>query len=139
VSYVLDANVCIALINDRPASVRERFASALARHAALYISSITAHELWYGVAKSTRQPQNAEKLRRLLTERTAALDFDADDARAAGTIRAALESRGKPIGPYDVLLAGQALRRGLTLVTANVSEFARVPGLAWENWASASR
>ena len=63
------------------------------------------------------------------------LPFDDDDARAAGAVRAALEHAGTPIGAYDILLAGQAVRRGLILVTANVAEFARVNGLRWQNWA----
>jgi predicted nucleic acid-binding protein len=62
------------------------------------------------------------------------LDFDDEDARTAGQVRAALEGIGAPIGAYDLLIAGQALRRGLTVVTANTSEFARVAGLSWEDW-----
>jgi tRNA(fMet)-specific endonuclease VapC len=65
--------------------------------------------------------------------------FDEEDARAAGTIRAELEAIGKPIGAYDVLLAGQARRHGATLVTSNTKEFARVSGLKWEDWAASRR
>ena len=65
------------------------------------------------------------------------LPFDEEDARIAGSVRAALETSGKPIGAYDVLIAGQALKRQLTLVTANVSEFSRVKGLVWQDWAKA--
>ena len=65
------------------------------------------------------------------------LPFDADDALAAGEVRTALELRGTPIGPYDVLIAGHALRHGATLVTANTREFSRVPGLMVEDWAGA--
>lgn len=61
------------------------------------------------------------------------------DPREAGTVRAELETAGKPIGAYDVLIAGQARRRGVTLVTSNVSEFDRVAGLKWEDWATARR
>jgi tRNA(fMet)-specific endonuclease VapC len=63
------------------------------------------------------------------------LPFDDEDSKVAGAIRAGLERSGKPIGAYDVLIAGQALQRNLTLVTANVSEFSRVKGLAWQDWA----
>ena len=65
--------------------------------------------------------------------------FDEEDARAAGTIRAELEALGRPIGAYDVLLAGQARRHGATLVTSNAKEFARVSGLKWEDWAASRR
>ena len=63
------------------------------------------------------------------------VDFDGEDARVAGEQRAALETAGRPLGPYDLLIAGQALRREWILVTANVSEFSRVKGLKWEDWA----
>jgi tRNA(fMet)-specific endonuclease VapC len=66
-----------------------------------------------------------------------ALPFDHKDSRAAGSIRASLESVGRPIGGYDYLIAGQALARGMILVTANVSEFSRVKGLSWQDWAKA--
>jgi tRNA(fMet)-specific endonuclease VapC len=62
------------------------------------------------------------------------LSFDEDDARTAGSVHAALKQRGKPIGSYDVLLAGQAINRKLTLVTANTSEFSRVKELVWQDW-----
>jgi tRNA(fMet)-specific endonuclease VapC len=65
--------------------------------------------------------------------------FDEEDAREAGAVRAELESTGRPIGAYDVLLAGQARRRGATLVTSNANEFGRVRGLKWEDWASFRR
>jgi tRNA(fMet)-specific endonuclease VapC len=65
------------------------------------------------------------------------LPFDERDAEVAGGIRAEIERHGKPIGAYDTLMAGQALRRGMTLVTANIAEFDRVAGLQWENWAEA--
>lgn len=63
------------------------------------------------------------------------MDFNDEDARQAGRVRAALQTAGTPIGADDLLIAGQALRRGMTLVTANAGEFSRVPGLAWEDWA----
>jgi len=65
------------------------------------------------------------------------LAFDEEDAKATGTIRAAMESIGRPIGAYDLLIAGQALRHKVTLVTANIREFRRVKGLEWQDWGSA--
>ncbi len=93
-------------------------------------------ELWYGIANSRRQQHSIETLAGFLAGPIQVLNFDADDAREAGDIRAALAQAGTPIGPYDVLIAAQARRRGATLVTANAREFARVPGLKTEDWAA---
>lgn len=133
-SYLLDTNACIAIINGKPAAVRERLRQATGRGEGLTASAITLLELWYGVGKSMRTEANTERLA-IFMARIEALPFDDEDARAAGIIRAELEQAGTPIGAYDVLIAGQAVRRNMTLVTANVSEFARVARLQWENWA----
>jgi tRNA(fMet)-specific endonuclease VapC len=133
--YLLDTNACIALINGEPASVRKRLQKANAAGARALVSSIAAFELWYGVAKSTRQEFNRKRLETFLTGPVTILPFTDADAQAAGTIRAALEATGKPIGAYDLLMAGQAVHHNLTLVTANVSEFSRVKGLLWQDWA----
>lgn len=93
-------------------------------------------ELWYGIAKSERQRRNAAAIADFFAGPVQILNFDADDAREAGEIRAALARFGTPIGPYDILIAAQARRRGATLVTANAPEFARVPGLKMEDWAA---
>jgi tRNA(fMet)-specific endonuclease VapC len=134
VSYLLDTNACIAIINGRPQGVRRRLRSALTRGEPVAVSSIVLFELWYGVAKSARPAANTERLAVFLAP-LKTLPFDGDDAGAAGAVRAALEQAGTPIGAYDTLLAGQAIRRRLVLVTANVAEFARVTGLTWQNWA----
>ena len=95
-------------------------------------------ELWYGIARSQRRRQNANLLRTFLSGPLTIVPFDEDDAATAGELRAALAAAGTPIGPYDLLIAAQALRTGATLVTANVSEFARVQGLIWEDWTAAA-
>ena len=133
--YVLDTNACIALINGKPTSVRIRFQDAIARAAEVNVSSVVVFELWYGVAKSAQQESNTGRLETFLAGPISLLSFDEEDARAAGRIRAAVEKVGRPIGAYDLLIAGQAVRHKLTLVTANGKEFARVKGLAWEDWA----
>ena len=133
-SYLLDTNAVIALLRDNPAKVRERYRQAQASGDYLALSSVVLFELLYGVAKSSQVPENTERLRILLSGDLDLLDFDDEDAKAAGQVRAALEKDGTPIGAYDVLIAGQALRRGLTLVTANTSEFSRVNGLSWQDW-----
>jgi tRNA(fMet)-specific endonuclease VapC len=135
VNYLLDTNACIALINGNPASVRRRLQKVAAGGSQIYISSVEAFELWYRVAKSAREEFNAKRLKTFLSGPMTLLPFAEEDARTAGSIRAALEVSGRPIGAYDVLIAGQALNRQLTLVTANVSEFSRVQGLAWQDWA----
>jgi tRNA(fMet)-specific endonuclease VapC len=136
VSYLLDTNAVVALLRNKPAKVRERFRQAEASGDYLALSSVVLFELWYGVAKSSQVPENTERLRILLSGDFDLLDFDDEDARTAGQMRATLEKGGKPIGAYDLLIAGQALRRGLTVVTANTAEFARVPGLSWQDWTS---
>jgi tRNA(fMet)-specific endonuclease VapC len=88
------------------------------------------------VAQSSQVPENTERLRVLLSGDLDLVDFDDEDARTAGQVRAALEKKGTPIGAHDLLIAGQALRRGLTVVTANTTEFSRVTSLSWEDWTS---
>ena len=138
-TYLLDTNACIALINGTEINVRRRFKRAVARESVILLSSIVAFELWYGVAKSQRKDSNTQRLETFLGGPLEWALFDEDDARAAGTVRAELESVGRPVGAYDVLLAGQARRRGATLVTSNTKEFARVKGLKWEDWAASRR
>jgi tRNA(fMet)-specific endonuclease VapC len=135
VNYLLDTNACIALINGTPAPVRSRFQRSVTGGAEIYVFAVVTFELWYGVAKSTRLEINRERLETFLDGPVVVLAFDDEDARAAGSIRAGIEVSGKPIGAYNVLIAGQALARQLTLVTVNVSEFSRVKGLTWQDWA----
>jgi len=134
VNYLLDTNAVFALLRNKPVAVRERYRQAEKAGDYLAVSSVVLFELWYGVEKSGRVKENTERLRILLSGDLDLLDFDDEDAQAAGRIRAALEKIGTPIGAYDLLIAGQALRRGLTVVTANTSEFSRVTGLNWEDW-----
>ncbi|MEP7308274.1 MAG: type II toxin-antitoxin system VapC family toxin [Acidobacteriota bacterium] len=138
-TYLLDTNACIALINGTEANVRRRFQHAVARGNVILLSSIVGFELWYGVVKSQRKDSNTHRLEAFFAGPFEWTLFDEDDARAAGTVRAELEAVGKPIGAYDILLAGQARQRGATLVTSNTKEFARVAGLNWEDWAASRR
>jgi tRNA(fMet)-specific endonuclease VapC len=131
VRYLLDTNAIISLLNHAEGKV---FANALRRRSEdVATSSIVFHELFFGAYKSARQARNLAIVDAL---QLSVLDFDRDDAREAGAIRAHLAKEGRPIGPYDVLIAGQALRNRLILVTANLWEFARVPGLVCEDWSS---
>ena len=133
-NYLLDTNVCIALINGTSSLARRRYIQATRDKIIPQTSSIVTHELWYGVAKSGRVVQNANRLTAFLTSAVAVLDYSAQDARAAGEIRADLERQGKRIGEYDTLIAGQAFARNLILVTANTREFKRIKGLTVEDW-----
>lgn len=99
------------------------------------ISSIVLFELYYGAAKSSERGRNEAAIQRFM-ESFPELAFTIEDARFAGEIRETLRRKGTPIGPYDLLIAGQALSRGLTLVTNNKREFARVDGLMLEDWAA---
>jgi tRNA(fMet)-specific endonuclease VapC len=130
---LLDTNVCIAVINRRPASVLQRLRAADPRRSLSRVSTISIFELRFGVAKSARIEANAEALEIFLRS-IAVLSFDEEDARIAGNIRAELERNGRPIGPYDYLIAAQAIRHNCALITANEKEFSRVAGLRWENW-----
>jgi len=95
------------------------------------ISALVAHELFYGAFKSRRRFENLALIDAL---EFVVLEFDREDARRSGEIRALLSAKGMPIGPYDVLIAGQAVARNLILVTHNTREFKRVPGLRIEDW-----
>jgi tRNA(fMet)-specific endonuclease VapC len=97
---------------------------------------VALFELRFGIAKSNRREHSERLLERFLGLGIDVLPFDAEDAAHAGDIRAHLESKGTPIGPYDCLIAAQARRRGATLVTANGREFERVPGLMVADWAA---
>ena len=130
VRYLLDTNICIYVINHRPAAVLARF---LAHEIdGLGISAITDSELYWGVCKSG-SVRNQTALDRFLSP-LAVLDYDQAAARKYGELRAYLDKQGPPIGPLDQQIAAHALALGLTLVTNNLREFERVPGLVVENW-----
>lgn len=126
--FSLDANSIIGLFKGH-AGLWKR----LERHSPLdcVVSSIVMHELYFGASRSVRVQENLDRIAALRFE---VIDFDREDARISGEIRAILTSAGTPIGPLDTLIAGQALARGFTVVTRNLREFSRVPRLISENW-----
>ena len=128
-THLLDANAVIALLNDPMGATARRARRHKPRDIGL--SSIVAHELYYGAFKSQRVSSNAALVDALQFH---VVEFDREDARRAGEIRALLARRGTPIGPYDVLIAGQAKARAMVLVTNNTAKFGRVPGLRLEDW-----
>ena len=127
--FLLDANVVIGLLNEATSKLAQR--ARREKPTDIAISAIVAHELFYGAFRSQRATQNVASIDALQFE---VLEFDKEDARQAGEVRALLASRGTPIGPYDVLIAGQAKSRNLILVTSNTDEFGRVPGLRLDDW-----
>jgi tRNA(fMet)-specific endonuclease VapC len=133
-NYLLDTNACVAILRNKPPSVRKHADAAKAGGSRLAISSIALHELWYGTYKSTRVDEGVWQLRMFLAGGIEVLNFDETDARISGRIRAELASAGKLIGEYDTLIGGQCLRYGWTLVTNNISEFARIHGLDCVDW-----
>lgn len=130
--YLLDTNICIFTIKNRPAGVRALFKQ---HQGLMCISSVTLMELAYGVERSTRPQENLAVIEGF-AERLDLLDYGADAAMHTAQLRAELARAGKPIGPYDQMIAGHARSRGLILVTNNTREFERVPGLRLEDWAA---
>ena len=128
--YMLDTNIVIYTMMNRPDSVRERFKK---HHGRMCISSITYMELVYGAERSSNPDRNLTSLEGFVA-RMDVLPLDDSAAAHAGQIRAELARLVMPIGPYDQLIAGHARSQGLVLVTNNEKEFARVPGLRTENW-----
>jgi tRNA(fMet)-specific endonuclease VapC len=137
--YLLDTNAVSAIFRGRPETIRIRFANAVSGDNRIVLSVIVLHELYFGALRSAKPASNKVKLQQFADEMDEVVDLTAEDARIAGDIRATLAPQGKLIGPYDLLIAAQALRMQATLVTANVREFARVPGLVWEDWSQSSR
>jgi tRNA(fMet)-specific endonuclease VapC len=128
--YMLDTNLCLRVLRDRPKGLRARFN---AEADSLCISTIVLAELLHGAQKSAKPVENRHEVERFAA-RLDVSPFDADAAAHAADIRTALEQRGAPIGAYDVLIAGHARSRGLVVVTGNLGEFSRVDGLRSEDW-----
>jgi len=131
ISYLLDTNAVIALIGRKSDALVDRILRRPPNSIAL--SSIVLYELYFGAHKSAKIQYNLETLRLFLVD-FPVMEFDQQDAFIAGEIRSVLERKGTPIGPYDILIAGQAKARNLTLVTNNIGEFSRVENLQVEDW-----
>jgi len=128
--YMLDTNLCIRVLRDRPVGLRERFN---AEAASLCISTVTLAELLYGAEKSSR-PVDMRQQVESFADRLDVLSFDDAAAAHYAQIRAELERRGQVIGAYDMMIAGHARSHGLVVVTGNLGEFGRVNGLRSEDW-----
>lgn len=130
--YLLDTNIVIYTMKNRPPEVRAAF---IQHNGQMAISSITYMELVYGAEKSSNPEANLVAIDGFVA-RLEVLDYDTNAAAHTGQLRAELAKQGTPIGPYDQMIAGHARSRGLVLVSNNEKEFARVPGIRLENWVS---
>ena len=128
---MLDTNICIYIIKNKPLNVRKKLESY--SFGEIAISSITVSELYYGVYKSVRQEQNLSSLNNFLSPFNI-VEFDTECALAYGKIRAELENKGQVIASMDMLIASCSLAKDFTLVTNNLKEFKRIKGLKVENW-----
>lgn len=131
IRYLLDTNICIFIIKNKPAAVRERFTGL--RSGEVGLSAVTEAELLHGVYKSVRVEHNLAAVLDFASQ-LVVVPFDSQVADTYGRIRAELERAGQPIGPLDFQIAATAVAHELTLVTNNTREFARVPGLRLEDW-----
>jgi tRNA(fMet)-specific endonuclease VapC len=129
--YLLDTNACVDYLSGRYPAVVSRIQRSLPSD--LGLSAVVVAELRYGADRSARPKANHSRIDVLVAE-VPFLDFDLDAASAYGRLRSRLEAAGTPIGPNDMLIAAQALSRGLTVVSDNVGELQRVKGLRLENW-----
>lgn len=129
--WVLDTNACIRVLNNTSAALVKRMRGTDPAHIAL--CSVVKAELLYGARKSSRRADNLRLLERFFMPLTS-LPFDDVCAEQYGVIRTELETAGTPIGPNDLMIAATALANDATLVTHNLQEFARVPGLRLEDW-----
>lgn len=130
IKYLLDTNIIIYTIKNRPERVRDVFTK---HYGQIAMSTVTLMELMYGAERSARPEHNIRDVEGLCA-RLDVLSYDDSAAVHSGQIRASLAGKGQPIGPYDVMIAGHARSRGLIVVTNNTKEFKRVPGLQVENW-----
>jgi len=129
--YMLDTNIVIYTLKNRPMHVREAFKQHEGR---MCISSVSLGELIYGAERSSQTERNMADIEGLIARMEVAA-FEEHAAEHFGQVRAELYRAGQPIGPYDMMIAGHARAMGLILVTNNIKEFERVPGLRLENWA----
>ncbi|WP_137804041.1 tRNA(fMet)-specific endonuclease VapC [Pseudomonas sp. G(2018)] len=134
IKYMLDTNICIFTIKNKPQIVREAFNR---RHDQLCISAVTLMELIYGAEKSATPEKNLAVIEGFVA-RLEVLPFDNEAAAHSGMIKSELARNGTPIGPFDQMIAGHARSRGFIVVTNNTREFERVSGLRMEDWVNPS-
>jgi tRNA(fMet)-specific endonuclease VapC len=132
--FCLDTNIVIAAITKRSPAADSRLQSEFRRGTRVLVPAIVLFELRFGVANSARRIANERLLDAFLSAPIETPAFDTEDAAEAANIRAFLRRKGTLIGPYDILIAAQARRRSAAMITGNVREFRRVPGLLVQDW-----
>ena len=132
---LLDTNVLVEIVRGNLEATTNRYVQALADRTELSVSTVSIFEFRYGLERSARHAMQARQFERLLANLTVA-PFSATDADRTARLKADLAARGQMIGAYDLMIAGQALARGWTVVTGNTHEFSRVEGLILEDWAA---
>jgi len=132
---MLDTNIVIYTIKNRPAQVREMFKK---HEGQMCISSVSLGELVFGAERSSQTERNLADINGMVARMEVAA-FEEHAAEHFGQLRAELYNIGQPIGPYDMMIAGHARSMGLILVSHNMAEFERVPGLRLENWVSTAK
>ncbi len=135
ITHLIDTTAIIALLTHRSAPLAARIVNSA--EGSIGFSVIVAHELYFGAYKSAKASFNLETLRLTMAD-FPLVAFEREDAEVSGAIRATLAGKGTPIGPYDVLIAGQAKARDCILITNNITEFNRVDGLRIEDWTNPS-
>jgi len=130
-TYLLDTNACVELLNERDTPIAQKLARIVPQ--AVVVCSVVKAELYHGAYKSNKREANLKLLARFF-QRFTSLPFDDSAAEEYGRLRALLQKQGKLIGPNDLLIASIALANNVTLVTHNTDEFSRVPGLQMEDW-----
>jgi tRNA(fMet)-specific endonuclease VapC len=135
--FLLDTNICIKIINAKSPAAAQMLGAALKRGEMVGLPALTYHELQFGVFRSQNPEKRRAQVELFMEQLEGVVSFNEEDGHIAAQLRTALLARGNMIGPYDVLIAAQAIRLGATLVSANVREFERVPGLTWEDWTKA--
>ncbi len=130
IRYMLDTDICIYTIKNRPLELRDRFNQEAAH---ICMSAVTLAELMFGAEKSSQTERNLSVVENF-SARMPVLPFGEKASAHFGEIRAVLERKGESIGPYDLMIAGHARSEGLVVVSNNIKEFSRVEGLRIENW-----
>ncbi|MEP8861117.1 type II toxin-antitoxin system VapC family toxin (plasmid) [Enterobacter asburiae] len=132
--YMLDTNICSFIMREQPEALLKRLEQAVLRGHRIVVSAITYSEMRFGATGPKASPRHVQLVDAFCTRLDAVLPWDRAAVDATTEIKVALRLAGTPIGPNDTAIAGHAIAAGAVLVTNNVREFERVPGLVLEDW-----
>ncbi|WP_312631292.1 type II toxin-antitoxin system VapC family toxin [Pantoea piersonii] len=133
-TYMLDTNICSFIMREQPEAVLMRLEQAVLRRDRIVVSAITYAEMRFGAIGKKASPRHAQLVEAFCARLDAILPWDRNAVDATTEIKAALTAAGNPIGPNDTAIAGHAIATDAILVTNNIKEFERVPGLTFEDW-----